>query len=77
MQDEEYEIVEKIISHTPPKLHGVPKGKIFFNIKYVGEPTSKPPTKVPYENLRDNEILYDYLPKIMSLIPAKYKWGRE
>jgi hypothetical protein len=79
MQDEEYEIVEKIISHTPPKLHGVPKGKIFFNIKYVGEPTSKLPTKVPYENLRDNEILHDYLTKIkaVSLIPAKYKWGRD
>ena len=79
MQDDEYEIVEKIISHSPPKLHGVPKGKIFFKVKYAGEPASKSPTRVSYENLRDNAVLHDYLTKIkaVSLIPAKYKWGRD
>ena len=79
MQDEEFEIVEKIVSHTPNKLHGTPKGKIFFYIKYKGDPESKAPTKVSYENLRDNSVLHDYLTSIraVSLIPARYKWGRE
>jgi len=78
MQGEEYEIVEKIISHSPKKLHGTPKGKIFFHVTYKGDPANKPPTKVSYENLRDNAVLHDYLTviKAVSLIPpgAKYKW---
>ena len=79
MQDEEFEIVEKIVSHTPNKQHGTPKGKIFFYIKYKGDPESKTQTKVSYENLRDNSVLHDYLTSIraVSLIPARYKWGRE
>ena len=79
MQDEEFEIVEKIVSHTPNKLHGTPKGKIFFYIKYKGDSESKAPTNVSYENLRDNSVLHDYLTSIraVSLIPARYKWGRE
>jgi len=78
-QDEEYELVEKIISHSPKKSHGTPKGKIFFHVTYKGDPANKPPTKVSYENLRDNAVLHDYLTAIraVSLIPAKYKWGRE
>jgi hypothetical protein len=79
MYDEDYEIVEKVVSHEPKRLHGTPKSKIFFFIRYKGDDNTKPPTKVSYANLRDNEALHEYLTKIkaVSLIPAKYKWGRE
>jgi len=80
MMDEDYEIVTKVLSHTPKKLHGTPKGKIFFQVQYAGdEANNKPPSKVSYSLLRDNEVLHDYLRSIkaVSLIPAKYKWGRE
>jgi len=79
MREEEYDIVEKIISHKPNKLRpNTPKGKIFFTVKYLGDKDPHP-EQVPYKLLRDNEILHIYLEKnkLKSLIPAKYKWGRD
>jgi hypothetical protein len=79
MREEEYDIVEKIISHKPNKLRpNTPKAKIFFTVKYLGDKDPHP-EQVPYKLLRDNEILHIYLEKnkLKSLIPAKYKWGRD
>ena len=78
MRDEGYDIVEKIISHKPKNLNSkTPKGKIFFNIKYIGD--TKTYNDVPYTTLRDNEVLHTYLEKnnLKSLIPTKYTWGKK
>ena len=72
MMDEDYEIVEEIISHYPKKLHLIPKSKISFKVKYKGE---LEPRKVNYATLRDNIVLHNYLRSIKAttLIPSKYK----
>ena len=80
LMDDDLEIIDKVVSHSPKKLHGTSKGKITFKVLYVGdERQGKPPSTLPYEALRDNGALHEYLTKIkaISLIPARFKWGRE
>jgi hypothetical protein len=77
MTDEGYDIVEKIVSHNPKKLSATtPKAKISFGVKYLGDDKIY---HTPYATLRDNEVLHQYLEqnKLKSLIPSKYKWGRD
>ena len=78
--DDDMEIVDKVISHSPPKLLKTPKARLRFKVLYVGdEERGKPPTTLTYADLRNNEVLHDYLRKnkAVSLIPARYKWGRD
>jgi hypothetical protein len=80
LMDDDMEIVEKVISHSPKNLLKTPKARIRFRVLYVGdEKKGKPPTTLTYADLRQNEVLHDYLRsnKAVSLIPARYKWGRD
>ena len=72
MMDQDYEIVESIISHYPNKLIGAPKGKIYFKVKYKGESETR---KIRYDLIRENAVLHAYLKSIKatSLIPSKFK----
>ena len=78
--DNDLEIVDKVISHFPKKLLQTPKARLRFKVLYVGdEQKGIAPTTLTYEDLRHNEALHDYLRKnkAVSLIPARYKWGRD
>ena len=80
LMDDDMEIVEKVISHSPKNLLKTPKARIRFRVLYVGdEKKGKSPTTLTYADLRHNEVLHDYLRsnKAVSLIPARYKWGRD
>jgi len=80
LMDNDLEIVDKVVSHSPKKLHKTPKARLRFKVLYVGdEQKGIAPTTLTYEDLRHNEALHDYLRKnkAVSLIPARYKWGRD
>jgi len=73
--DRDMYFVERILAHkgNPNK-----KSTMYFHVKWVDYEDEKDLTWEPYENLRTNSTLHDYLresgdPKLLSLIPQQFR----